>query len=414
MLAEAALLDGDRETAEGQAATAFRSFARQARPHWASLARYTALRASLLDGTASPARLRAARRSAAALAEAGWAGPALDRQISQRAAGARARPDRVARETLSRIRVSGREPVELVCVQSTRARCSLSPTAAAEEAYAALRAGMRFLADIARPWRDRAPRAGQRPGRGARPARLAPRGRGCRPAAHPGVVRGVSRDAIRLRPVRPPDDETVAAELAELRRVASLAQAEGLASVDARHLRRRQAELEESIRRRTRRARAAPRSRCMRAAPPRSGPCWRPGPDRLLRPRGVLHAVTVVEGRALLHRLCPAARGADGARRAPFSAAARTADEPGRVREAIHAAAMHAAVRLDEALLRPLAPAVDGRPLVVVPTGSLHATPWAIAPSLAGRAVTVAPSAASWAAAEERRLDTAAGSSGPP
>ena len=408
MLAEAALLDGDRETAEAQAATAFRSFARQARPHWASLARYTALRASLLDGTASPARLRAASRSAAALAEAGWTGPALDAQIlSARLALALGRT-RVARETLARIRVSGREPVEL----RVRAKHASALLALADgrrrEAYAALRAGMRLLAEHRTTLGATELRA-QVSGQGEEIARL-----GLRLAVEDADPRRVlawfeecRASAIRLRPVRPPDDETVAAELAELRRVASLAQAEGLAGVDARHLRRRQAELEESIRRRTRRAPGGAEVLVHARTAVEIGALLG---DRALIAYfdldGTLHAVTVVEGRTLLHRLCPAAetRAELDALRFSLRRLARRTN-PARVREAMQAAAMHAADRLDEALLRPLAPAVDGRPLVVVPTGSLHATPWAIAPSLAGRAVTVAPSAASWAAAEERRLE---------
>ncbi|MFC4946126.1 CHAT domain-containing protein [Pseudonocardia sp. GCM10023141] len=50
--------------------------------------------------------------------------------------------------------------------------------------------------------------------------------------------------------------------------------------------------------------------------------------------------------------------------------------------------------RLDALLLGPLADLCDGRELVVVPTGALHAVPWAALPSCAGRPVSVAPSAA--------------------
>jgi CHAT domain-containing protein len=58
--------------------------------------------------------------------------------------------------------------------------------------------------------------------------------------------------------------------------------------------------------------------------------------------------------------------------------------------------AVHAAGRLDDALLAPLAPLPAGCPLVLVPTGSLRSLPWPMLPGCAGRPVTVAPSAAGW------------------
>jgi CHAT domain-containing protein len=51
---------------------------------------------------------------------------------------------------------------------------------------------------------------------------------------------------------------------------------------------------------------------------------------------------------------------------------------------------------LDAALFGPIRGVVDGRPLVVVPTGGLHAIPWGLLPALTCRPVTVAPSATSW------------------
>ena len=56
-----------------------------------------------------------------------------------------------------------------------------------------------------------------------------------------------------------------------------------------------------------------------------------------------------------------------------------------------------AAQELDALLFGPLA-LPDG-PVVVVPTGALHQVPWAALPTLAGRDLTVAPSAAMWSRA---------------
>lgn len=52
--------------------------------------------------------------------------------------------------------------------------------------------------------------------------------------------------------------------------------------------------------------------------------------------------------------------------------------------------------RLQSALLGPAVEALTSSSVVVVPTGRLHAVPWAFLPDLRDRAVTVAPSAAIW------------------
>ena len=57
---------------------------------------------------------------------------------------------------------------------------------------------------------------------------------------------------------------------------------------------------------------------------------------------------------------------------------------------------------LGQRLIAPLAERLGERPLVIVPTGSLHAMPWAMLPQLRGRPVVVAPSAATWSALQAR------------
>jgi CHAT domain-containing protein len=65
-------------------------------------------------------------------------------------------------------------------------------------------------------------------------------------------------------------------------------------------------------------------------------------------------------------------------------------------RTALRDGARASARALELALLAPLAEALGERELVIVPTGSLHALPWAMLPALRGRALAVAPSAGSW------------------
>lgn len=56
----------------------------------------------------------------------------------------------------------------------------------------------------------------------------------------------------------------------------------------------------------------------------------------------------------------------------------------------------------DRLLVRPLAEALPGGSLVIVPTGPLHTLPWPVLPSLRGRPVCVADSAAAWLRAVRR------------
>ncbi|MFT4213152.1 MAG: CHAT domain-containing protein, partial [Microbacterium sp.] len=60
------------------------------------------------------------------------------------------------------------------------------------------------------------------------------------------------------------------------------------------------------------------------------------------------------------------------------------------------------AAELSARLLRPLAPLLGDRELVVVPTADLITVPWAVLPAAHGRAVTVAPSATLWVQRSER------------
>jgi CHAT domain-containing protein len=110
-----------------------------------------------------------------------------------------------------------------------------------------------------------------------------------------------------------------------------------------------------------------------------------------------LHAVSLVDGRARHHDL--------GSYRAVLSEfeslrfslgrMARRYGSPA-VQQAAHAAYAYAREELDGALVSPLAKRIGDRPLVLVPTGSLHALAWPVLPSLTGRELTVAPSARSW------------------
>ena len=109
----------------------------------------------------------------------------------------------------------------------------------------------------------------------------------------------------------------------------------------------------------------------------------------LIESDGVLYAVVGGAGRPLsLHTLGPADVGDDLA--ALVAALMRLARPNG---ERWLDAADDAAATLDARLLQPLDLAPDAR-LVIVPSRSFHGVPWRALPSLAGRPVTIAPSAA--------------------
>jgi tetratricopeptide (TPR) repeat protein len=84
----------------------------------------------------------------------------------------------------------------------------------------------------------------------------------------------------------------------------------------------------------------------------------------------------------------------------------------GRSLEQTASAATAAARDLDQMLLRPLHRAVDGRPVVIIPTAALHTVAWAALPSLAGQPVSVAPSAGWWQRAAAAATPAAAGAPG--
>jgi CHAT domain-containing protein len=118
---------------------------------------------------------------------------------------------------------------------------------------------------------------------------------------------------------------------------------------------------------------------------------------------GTLHAVAVVDGRARLRQLGAVEPVRDLVERVAFALHRLALYH---ISDGSKAAAIgllrHAAGRLDAVLLGPLARQLDGRALVVIPTGPLQSLPWSILRSCENRPVTVAPSAALWHAAQRR------------
>jgi tetratricopeptide (TPR) repeat protein len=156
---------------------------------------------------------------------------------------------------------------------------------------------------------------------------------------------------------------------------------------------------------------AAVRARALRSPPGRSGVGGAPepfsagallaslGPARLLElvvADGGLHVLVCGGGRV---RRLAAGDAAAAAREVDFARFGLSRIARGQLAEPADqalAALAEAGRRLDALLLGAARDHLGDGPVVIVPPGRLNAVPWALLPSLAGREVSVAPSARSW------------------
>ncbi|MEU3457370.1 CHAT domain-containing protein [Micromonospora sp. NPDC006766] len=406
--ARAALLAGDLDTATGAAAAARSRFQRQGRRTWAVFARHVELRAAYRRGNRSAPLLNAMSRTADQLDTTGWPGPALTTRIEAGLlAAALGRADQ-ARDLLAVAARARRRGTADRRAQGWYA-LALSQRLAGNDpgAARALRRGLTVL--------DR-----HRTSLGATELRahsgtygqeLAAEGLdiAVRAGAPARVLSWAERwraNGLRTRPGRPPDDPDLVAALAELRLVSGLIEDEVLAGRPARALRGRQARLEQRIRDLARRASGGGAV----IAPPGVGALAARLGSRVLVELVAhgdrLRAVLVREGRVSLHDLGPLAEAVELARRHRFALRRLVTTGDG---AAARAGAAHAAAALDRQLFDPLRRRLADRALVIVPVGALHAVPWSGLATCAGRAVTVAPSATVWLAADRREPPT-----GPP
>jgi hypothetical protein len=409
LLAQAALASGEWAAAAESAREAQVAFAGQDRPGWTLLSRSVALRADS-ERLAPPAPLL---RSAMALAEdlssAGWPAAALDARLTAAEAARRLdRPD-VARE-------------QLLAAAATRRSASLAVQVRAWLAEARLRAADGNAAAAARAVRAGLDAVHSRQAtlvatdlrvRGAHHAeRLAELGvtiavESGRPAAVLAAAERGRAQALVVRPARPPSDPGYAAALAELRRLSSEVAEATLSGRPAGAVVAERARAERAVVEASRRAQAAPSGKSRgdrgRGGPPSVEELAAALGDRALveyvRVDHHLVAVTIVEGRARLTRLGPLADAMGPAERLSF--ALRRAASVDNGEGGPDTGAARAAQALDRVLLQPL-PEVGGRDVVIVPTGGLHHLAWAALPSLAARAVSVAPSAAVWLGTRSR------------
>ncbi|TWP47501.1 CHAT domain-containing protein [Lentzea tibetensis] len=412
LLARVALASSDFALAQASAQAARASFRRQGRQGWALHARFLGLRASSesvlasgLGGSEGGRTTRAIYQRAVGCAEelarAGWRSTELDARLT--AANAALISGRVgaAREQLRLAAGARRAASAGLRVRAWHAEALLrSVDGDRRGALAALRAGLsvvdqRQAALGATEFRVHVAAHGRR---------LAAMGLemaldGGDPRAVLAWAERFRARSLRLPPAQPPDEPELALGLADVRRLSLELQDALLAGRSVVRTRRELRAAE---------ARVLKASRSARSTLHR--PVTRPpsvaelgvalGAGALVEyvdHAGSLLAVTVSSGRCRLHRLGSVAEVAERVEAAHFGLRRLAAGfgDLARMREVVR----ETGAALDALLITPLG--LDG-PLVVVPTGVLHPAPWGLLPSLRGRAVRVAPSAAGWLHARSR------------
>ena len=210
-------------------------------------------------------------------------------------------------------------------------------------------------------------------------------------------------NSLRLPAVHPPTDARLAALQVELRRVVARIQESDARNLPRQWLVRRQAELETAVRRYVR-SKHGPGDR------PFALPRFEKIASALeghtlieyVELDGRLFALTQAGGRLELHELGAVDPAAE-LEWLRFSLSRLARGGLGAAQAATLANARASAAALDRMLVAPLLDAIGDAPLVVVPTGALHALPWSALPSLRSRPITVAPSLSTWVELHRRR-----------
>jgi len=389
----AATAAGDLSLAQHRGADAQRLFRRQQRPWWAARAELVLLLCRFADGDRSAALLQAARRVTARLDELD-PGRAVDAHLlTGRLALARGRPDVADRHLRSAARVRHRGELRIrstgwlaqatLCEAEGRSRGML---AACDRGLAQLDLHLRTL--------------------GATELRTLATAHGVELAGmalRHAVRRGNARmfmdwserwraTALRVTPVRPPADSELVADLAALRNVASRLDSarDDHSAIPA--LERERRRLEAAVRQRVLHTPAV----AARDAEPFvvADLLEQLGDTELLELTdvdGQLYAVVAAGGRLHLQHVGPAQEAERSLAHALFALRREG------TRRGVHRLDLaEIGLRLEKALLGGSARLLRGGPVVVVPTGRLHAVPWALMPSLRDRATAVAPSASAW------------------
>jgi tetratricopeptide (TPR) repeat protein len=401
--ATCALAAGEPATTMARATEARRLFARQGRRWWRAHAQLAQVSAGIDVGPATAALLRDAQRCVRELADLSSPDQPLARLATGRVALALGRTA-VADEHLAAAAAGRRHGPAL-----SRAVAWLAEALRAEAVGDPRRLmyACRHGLDVIDEYRSMLGSSELRAQTTAHGAELASLGlRHALRLGRPGLLLAWSERwraiALAVPPVHPSGDETLQADLAAMRSVSSRisrAQSRGLPSAPLQHERQR---LERAVRARALRTLGTGQRGAWRSSArglDRSGLLDELNGDRLLELvdiEGELHVLVCGDGRVRRFAAGTSEEAARVVRSARFSLS-RAALGPS---ASYPAAASDRLARLGEMLEQVLLGEAgdylgDGD-VIVVPPGRLHAVPWGLMPRLRTRAVSVAPSAASW------------------
>ena len=392
--AVAAAATDDLGLAQNHSSEALRLFRRQQRPWWAARAELVLLHCRFADGQGSPAPLLQAARRVTARLDALDPARAVDAHLlTGRIALARGQYDAAARYLQAAANARHRGPLR------TRSVGWLAQATWCE-------AGQRWRGMLAACDRGLALLDLHLQTLGATELRTLATANGAAladMALRHAVRRGDARlflqwserwrgTVLRVSPVRPPADDDLVADLAALRTVAarldSAHDTRGTAPVLERERRR----LETAVRQRVLHtpAVAAARAESFRT-PDLLGQLGDTDLIELTDVDGQLHAVVAAGGRLRLVHVGPTQAAVHALAHALF---ALRREGVGRGTHRLDLTEIGR--RLEVNLLGDSVRLLRDGPLVVVPTGKLHAVPWGLMPALRERPTSVTPSASAW------------------
>jgi tetratricopeptide (TPR) repeat protein len=399
--ATCALAAGEPATTMARATEARRLFARQGRRWWRAHAQLAQVSAGIDVGPATAALLRDAQRCVRELA--GLSSP--DQPLAELATGRVALAlgrTAVADEHLAAAAAGRRQGPAL-----SRAVAWLAEALRAEAVADSRRLmyACRHGLDVIDEYRSMLGSSELRAQTTAHGAELASLGlRHALRLGRPGLLLAWSERwraiALAVPPVHPSGDEKLQADLAAMRSVSSRisqAQSRGLPSVPLQHERQR---LERAVRARALRTLGpgqgdARRSRGL----DRSGLLDELNGDRLLELadiEGQLHVLVCGDGRVRRFAAGTSEEAARVVRSARFSlsrvALGSSASYPAAARDRL----VRLGEMLEQVLLGEAGDYLGDGNVIVVPPGRLYDVPWGLMPRLRTRALSVAPSAASW------------------
>ena len=394
-LAGCALREGDPEAAARAAREARKLFRAQDRAAWSALAAVTLWQARLRAGHCSRHVLAAARKAAANCADQGWPAAAAELWLTAGRSAHRAGLHAASRELLALAAASGEQglataPQRVVgwLARALLARQDGDPDAVFEACGRGLRTVDTYAAAIP-AYELRAQAFGL-----AEELATTAVEQALRVGDPRTVLRWTERaraSALGRRLPHPPEDAELRAAVVELRAAVA-------AERDGGDHRSEIVELEDRVRQRAmlvdgvlagehqRRDFEQLRARLGRAAL-----------VTVFSHDGQLRVLSVVDGNMRVRAVGPEEQLQSQVDRMRHLLARQAGAKPDHVREVFADALAEVAESVERQVLGDLrAELHPERPLVVVPTGRLHALPWAALPCCRGRSVTVAPSLRCW------------------